>query len=40
MRHELLETLADQPTLVIGTHFAYPTAGHVRREAGRYRFVV
>ena len=31
-REALLEDLADSPVLVIGTHFATPTAGHVRRS--------
>jgi len=30
-REALLEDYADQPILVIGTHFATPTAGHVKR---------
>lgn len=38
MRHAMLGRLADSPTLVIGTHFATPTAGYVRREHGTYRF--
>ena len=29
---------ADQPILVIGTHFAAPTAGHVRRDGAAFRF--
>jgi len=40
-RTELLATCADQPVLVIGTHFATPTAGHVKRvDGGSYRFEV
>ena len=36
-REALLERLADTNTLVIGTHFATPTAGHVRRrDAGGF----
>ena len=31
-RRQLLEDVADQPVLVIGTHFAAPTAGHVKRD--------
>lgn len=38
MRAKLLGTLADQPTLVIGTHFASPTAGRLRRDGDSYRF--
>lgn len=32
-REALLESYADTPVLVIGTHFATPTAGHVKRLA-------
>lgn len=39
-RQALLAELADQPTLVIGTHFATPTAGYVKREGAGYRFEV
>ena len=36
-RESLLERVADSDVLVIGTHFATPTAGHVRRrESGGY----
>jgi glyoxylase-like metal-dependent hydrolase (beta-lactamase superfamily II) len=38
MRQQLLAQLADSDTLVIGTHFATPTAGRVRRDGQRYRF--
>jgi len=37
-RHDLLRSVADQPVLVIGTHFATPTAGHVVRDGEAYRF--
>ena len=37
-RQSLLQSVADQPVLVIGTHFATPTAGHVRRDGAAYRF--
>ncbi len=37
-RKSLLEDVADQPVLVIGTHFAAPTAGHVKRDGESYRF--
>jgi glyoxylase-like metal-dependent hydrolase (beta-lactamase superfamily II) len=40
MRRNLLATLADQPTFVIGTHFASPTAGWLRRDGDSYRFDV
>ncbi|MCM2424087.1 MBL fold metallo-hydrolase [Streptomyces sp. RKAG293] len=38
-RNELLDSLADTSTLLLGSHFAPPTAGHVRRENGAYRLV-
>ncbi len=31
-RQSLLEECADQPVLLIGTHFATPTAGHIKRS--------
>jgi glyoxylase-like metal-dependent hydrolase (beta-lactamase superfamily II) len=31
---------ADQPILVIGTHYAAPTAGHVKRDGAAFRFEV
>ena len=40
MRRVVMETVADQPILVIGTHFAAPTAGHVRRDGSAFRFDV
>lgn len=36
-RNTLLASVADTPTLLLGSHFAPPTAGHVRRENGTYR---
>ncbi len=33
-RESLLERMADTDVLVIGTHFATPTAGHVKRREG------
>ena len=39
-REDTLAELADAPVLVIGTHFATPTAGLVRRDGGAYRFEV
>ena len=39
-RNGLLEKYADQPVLVIGTHFATPTAGHILRDGDVYRFKV
>jgi glyoxylase-like metal-dependent hydrolase (beta-lactamase superfamily II) len=38
MRKEFLNSVADEPILVIGTHFATPTAGFVRRDSDVYRF--
>lgn len=38
MRRSMFEDAADQPILVIGTHFAAPTAGHVVRDGDAYRF--
>jgi glyoxylase-like metal-dependent hydrolase (beta-lactamase superfamily II) len=37
-RRALLGDAADQPVLVIGTHFAAPTAGRVVSDGGSYRF--
>jgi glyoxylase-like metal-dependent hydrolase (beta-lactamase superfamily II) len=39
-RSKLLAEWADQPILVIGTHYAAPTAGHVKRDGPAYRFEV
>lgn len=40
-REALLQNYADQSALIIGTHFATPTAGHVKRRAdGNYWFDV
>ena len=39
-REKMFESLAETPVLVIGTHFASPTAGHVRRDGKTYRFDV
>jgi glyoxylase-like metal-dependent hydrolase (beta-lactamase superfamily II) len=39
-RRRLLAELAGTPTLVIGTHFSGPTAGHVVRDGDAYRLVV
>ena len=38
MRRKMFEDTADKPILVIGTHFAAPTAGHVVRDGQAYRF--
>jgi len=39
-RSRLFGEWADQAVLVIGTHFAAPTAGHVVRDGGAFRFAV
>lgn len=39
-RKAMLKDWADRPILVIGTHFAAPTAGHVMRDGETYRFRV
>ncbi|MEQ6024790.1 MBL fold metallo-hydrolase [Streptomyces salinarius] len=38
-RNRLLDSLAGTSTLLLGSHFPAPTAGHVRREDGGYRLV-
>jgi glyoxylase-like metal-dependent hydrolase (beta-lactamase superfamily II) len=38
-RKHLCEQFADEPVLVIGTHYPAPTAGHVVRDANGFRFV-
>jgi glyoxylase-like metal-dependent hydrolase (beta-lactamase superfamily II) len=39
-RARLFAEWADAPILVIGTHWATPTAGHVRRDGAAFRFEV
>ena len=39
-RQRMFGDLAGKPVLVIGTHFAGPTAGHVVRDGAAYRLVV
>ena len=39
-RLAMFEKLADRPILVIGTHFATPTAGHLVRDGEAYRLEV
>jgi glyoxylase-like metal-dependent hydrolase (beta-lactamase superfamily II) len=39
-RMRLFAEWADQPILVIGSHFAAPTAGHVVRDGAAFRFAV
>lgn len=36
-RHRILDSLAGTSTLLFGSHFPPPTAGHVRHEGGAYR---
>jgi glyoxylase-like metal-dependent hydrolase (beta-lactamase superfamily II) len=36
-RDQFLERYADRPVLVIGTHFAAPTAGHIVRDGDVFR---
>jgi len=37
-RQALMKDWVDQPILVIGTHFAAPTAGRIKRDGASYRF--
>ena len=39
-RERMLADLADRPVLVIGTHFAGVTAGHIVRDGATYRLAV
>ena len=39
-RERLFAEWADQPILVIGTHYPAPTAGHVKRDGAAFRFEV
>jgi glyoxylase-like metal-dependent hydrolase (beta-lactamase superfamily II) len=39
-RREMFERLAGAPVLVIGTHFAGATAGHIVRDGDSYRLAV
>ena len=39
-RHALMDRYADQDILIIGTHFATPTAGHLKRKESGYWFDV
>ena len=38
-RSDLVERVADTGTLVIGTHFADPVAGHIRRDGAGFRLI-
>ena len=37
-RRQFLESYADGPVLILGTHFASPTAGKIVRDGAAYRF--
>jgi glyoxylase-like metal-dependent hydrolase (beta-lactamase superfamily II) len=37
-RHDFVRTHADAPVLIIGTHFAGPTAGHIVADGDRWKF--
>ena len=37
-RRPFLERYGDQPILVLGTHFAAPTAGRIVRDGSVWRF--
>ncbi|MDP2123437.1 MAG: MBL fold metallo-hydrolase [Parvibaculum sp.] len=39
-RHEMFSNLAGSGVLVIGTHFATPTAGHIERDGDAFRLDV
>jgi glyoxylase-like metal-dependent hydrolase (beta-lactamase superfamily II) len=39
-RRAFIARYADRPVLVIGTHFATPTAGHIVRDGDRWRLDV
>jgi len=39
-RERFLDDFADEPVLIIGTHFARPTAGRIVRDGDVYRFDV
>jgi hypothetical protein len=39
-RRRVFGDLAGEPVLVIGTHFAGPTAGHVVRDGNAFKLIV
>ena len=39
-RRAFCERYADRPSLVLGTHFHHPTAGHIVRHGETWRFQV
>jgi hypothetical protein len=40
MRAKLFAEWADEPILVIGTHYVAPTAGYIKRDGAAYMFKV
>ncbi|MEM1244886.1 MAG: MBL fold metallo-hydrolase [Acidobacteriota bacterium] len=38
-RRDFLQRYADTPTLILGTHFATPSKGHIVRDGSAWRFV-
>jgi glyoxylase-like metal-dependent hydrolase (beta-lactamase superfamily II) len=38
-RHKFYDMAASEQTLVVGYHFAFPSAGHVEKDGSRYRLV-
>jgi glyoxylase-like metal-dependent hydrolase (beta-lactamase superfamily II) len=39
-RHAFVKDFGDKPTLVIGTHFAAPTAGKIVKDGSGYKFTI
>ncbi|MGE0828957.1 MAG: MBL fold metallo-hydrolase [Hyphomonadaceae bacterium] len=39
-RRKFVSECADAPVLIIGTHFAAPTAGRIRRDGDAFRFAI
>ena len=39
-RAKILEELVDMPILMLGTHFAAPTAGYIVRDGASYRLAI
>ena len=39
-REHFLAEFSDEPVLIIGTHFATPTAGHIVSDGETYRFAI
>ena len=37
-RRAFIDQYADTPVLIIGTHFAAPTAGHIVADGDRWKF--